>query len=525
MDIDMDIQIPVHYPKMEREAMESAPIMLDIATEIQPDQNNLLALINEVKGRGYMCKLRSEGYDEATIQREYNTNFQLITNYPEGTKYDPLDYYNDTVYKGLILVVPANILAELQTRKTKEEVISILNHKAFLDSILGHVLVAYDSTRKIVELYDVCVYKASGRGTGTIIMMNVLDALLVQFPNDALIWLGVLLGPKMFEAPLKLYTRMGFSNPYITNRAPIGSVWGDKEILALYRQNDYIDPDEINPEDARLLIEYVIREYQSHVINPRTCNAYAYFKPATGRYLRSLARAASTQDISGKITQKEVAGALNLNKVVRSGESLLYEIIADKKTISTGEGEAVDAVAARYTYHTHPRSAYITHNVRIAWPSAQDYVGFAHSVKNFGTVFHLVVSLEGIYVIKLTKEFLDLDVIAELPKAYDKIREKYTLLYPSVMVTSLGQEVSCQVAYPGQPCTGADYVGIVNQDDFRIRQDIPRIFDVSFLSWEDVVRPVPFSFVFPRIFDVNNPLGNCFVSSDNIDSFKANIPR
>ncbi len=518
-------QIPVHYPTLEREAMETTPIMLNIVTEIQPDQNNFLALINEVRGRSYMCGLRGQGYDEGAIHSEYNTKFQPILNYPKGAKYDPIEYYDDkAIFKGLILVVPAIVLAELQTRKSKEELISILNHRDFLDSILGHVLVAYDPTRKIVELYDVCVYKASGRGTGTIIMTNVLDALLVQFPNDALIWLGVILEPKMFEAPLKLYTRMGFSNPYITNRTPIGSV-GNKEILALYRQNDYIDPDEINTEDARILIEYVIREYQSHVINPRTCNAYAYFKPATGRYLRSLAKAASTQDISGKITQKEVAGALNLNKVVRAGESLLYEIIADKKTISTGEGEAVDAVAARYTYHTHPRSAYITHNVRIAWPSAQDYVGFAHSVKNFGTVFHLVVSLEGIYVIKLTKEFLDLDVIAELPKAYGIIKEKYNLLYPSVTVTPLGQEISCQVAYPGQPCTGADYVGIVNQDDFRIRQDIPRIFDVSFLSWEDVVRPVPFSFVFPRIFDVNNPLGNCFVSSDNIDSFIANIPR
>ncbi len=299
------VQIPVQYLNLEREAMETTPIMLNIVTEIQPDQNNFLALINKVRGQSYICGLRGQGYDEDAIQSEYNTKFQPITNYPKGAKYDPIEYYDDkAIFKGLILVVPAIVLAELQTRKNKEELISILNHRDFLDSILGHVLVAYDPTRKIVELYDVCVYKASGRGTGTIIMMNVLDALLVQFPNDALIWLGVLLGPKMFEAPLKLYTRMGFSNPYITNRAPIGSVWGDKEILALYRQNDYIDPDEINPEDARLLIEYVIREYQSHVINPRTCNAYAYFKPANRRYLKSLARDATTQDISGKITQK-----------------------------------------------------------------------------------------------------------------------------------------------------------------------------------------------------------------------------
>jgi len=503
MDIDIE-QIPVHRTRLDQQIMETAPIMLDIVTEIQPEQNNLLALINEVRGRSYMCELKRQGYDEDTIQSEYKTNFQFITNYPKGTKYDPLDYYNDKdVYKGLILVVPAIVLEELQKRKTKE-LIPILNHRDFLNSILGHVVVAYayDSTRKIIEIYDVCVYGTSGRGTGTIIMTNVLDALLVQFPNDALIWLGVLLGAKMFEVPLKLYTRMGFSNPYITNRTPMGSKSGD--ILALYRQNDYIDPDEIDTEDARILIDYVIREYQTHIINPKTCNAYAYFKPSTGRYLRSLARAASTQDISGKITQKEVAGAVILNKVVRSGESLLYEIVADKKTISTGEGEAVDAVPARYTYHTHPRSAYITHNVRIAWPSAQDYVGFAISFQKFGTVFHLVVSLEGIYVIKLTKEFLSRsDLIADFPKAHDKIREKYDLLYPSVTVTPSGQEISCQVAYPGKPCTGVDYVGIVNQDDFRIRQDIPRIFDVSFLSWEDVVRPVPFSFVFPRIFDVN----------------------
>jgi hypothetical protein len=523
MDMDMDIDIPVHQTKLERETMETAPFMLNIVTEIQPEQNNLLNLINEIRGRSFICNLRSEGHDEPTIRRKYSTIFQHTTGYSKDEKYDPLNFYNDAVFKGVIFVIPAHILIELQALKTKNEIIEVLNHQSFIDSILGQALIVYDPSRKMAEIYDICVYKESGRGIGTILMTNVLDLLLVQFPNDALIWLGVMMGPTILT-PLKLYTRVGFSNPYITRKTPIGSKW-PKTILGLYRQNDYIDPDEINVEDVRILIEYIIEQYQMHNVNPKICTAYAYFKPSTGRYLRSLAVAASTQDIYGKISQKEIAGSVNLNKIVRSSGFLLFEIVADKKTISVGEGEAVGVVKSRYNYHTHPRSAYIAHNVRIAWPSAQDFVGFAESAKNFGTVFHLVVSLEGIYIIKLTKDFLTPKNIANLSTVYDEIKEKYNILYPTVRLSPSGQEISCRVAYPDLSCTGDEYVEIVNKEDFQIGPGIPRIFDVSFLSWNDVVKPAPFSFSFPRLFDANSSEGNCFVSEENMNSYTTHIPK
>ena len=70
-----------------------------------------------------------------------------------------------------------------------------------------------------------------------------------------------------------------------------------------------------------------------------------------------------------------------------------------------GEEQGVPIVEALYNFHSHPKEAYITNKVNKAWPSAQDYIGFLLAVLEDNTILHIVVSIEGIYIISLSKYY------------------------------------------------------------------------------------------------------------------------
>ena len=57
-----------------------------------------------------------------------------------------------------------------------------------------------------------------------------------------------------------------------------------------------------------------------------------------------------------------------------------------------------------YNFHSHPRNAYKKYNVKLGWPSGQDYIGFLLASIEDGTIFHMVITIEGIYIITLTKD-------------------------------------------------------------------------------------------------------------------------
>ena len=60
-----------------------------------------------------------------------------------------------------------------------------------------------------------------------------------------------------------------------------------------------------------------------------------------------------------------------------------------------------------YNFHSHPREAYETANVKFGWPSAQDYVGFLMAFLEDGTVMHLVTTIEGMYIMSMSEYCLE----------------------------------------------------------------------------------------------------------------------
>lgn len=73
----------------------------------------------------------------------------------------------------------------------------------------------------------------------------------------------------------------------------------------------------------------------------------------------------------------------------------------DRKHQFGGTTSNVDIPNCIFTYHTHPKIAYIENGVEMAWPSGEDMAAMVSSPKNLG---HAVISVEGIYIMSLTPE-------------------------------------------------------------------------------------------------------------------------
>jgi len=83
----------------------------------------------------------------------------------------------------------------------------------------------------------------------------------------------------------------------------------------------------------------------------------------------------------------------------RSGCNNVFQINNSK--ITNGKGETAEMILKRAGYHTHPESAYSNHNCDLGWPSADDYVTFLETFLGYNTVLHIVITLEGFYIITI----------------------------------------------------------------------------------------------------------------------------
>lgn len=93
----------------------------------------------------------------------------------------------------------------------------------------------------------------------------------------------------------------------------------------------------------------------------------------------------------------EISGSYELTK-----KGNLYTVNVDKKLFLNGAMNQVDAIDSKYNFHSHPEQAYKKYNVKLGWPSNQDYLTFFKTCKRYGTLFHTVITIEGIYIITLS---------------------------------------------------------------------------------------------------------------------------
>jgi len=309
---------------------------------------------------------------------------------------------------GLVLVVPEDNIAALETIPKGKERVSYLNSSRFVDTISGHAYLIYDKKKKVCEIM----------GMEGSILPKVMESVLSSIPNDVTLWIGLVLDDPNLHLLIHEYVTAGFHDPYICKASPLGFAFSGYG-LCMLRQNDIIDNNAIN--DVRYVLAQFLTEKEGH------CTLVAKLSDNSIKYMSQLSKIGSTLNNNGVITQKEIAGQMVVGQI---SENLVYDLDVNRKSIVSGEEEGVEVVGGLYNFHSHPREAYTKHNVKLGWPSAQDYFGFLLSSLTHDTILHIVVAIEGFYVISLSnhwvnkKDKLDKNVITFVLEKYDMCYQK-----------------------------------------------------------------------------------------------------
>lgn len=174
-----------------------------------------------------------------------------------------------------------------------------------------------------------------------------------------------------------------------------------------------------------------------------------------------------------KTKQREFSGRVDLRPV--SEHLVMASISTDR--VSKGNAESTPSHTTFGSFHTHPEDAYRRHRVCIAFPSAADYQASFDLYISHGSCFHLLSSIEGVYLITVKPSFARLQ-----PR--DRLRRRDVIERWSKVIRRAYDD-----GYPGCSLDRSDLGRYQDTYIPKYLQCINRkpIFDVQFLSWEDAV--------------------------------------
>jgi len=163
-----------------------------------------------------------------------------------------------------------------------------------------------------------------------------------------------------------------------------------------------------------------------------------------------------------------------LNKPTEySGEMYIKQgkIHVKKSKIKKGDASETDSIDHRYTFHVHPRIAYIQLNTDIGFPSQSDFDVFLDSFIDFKNIFTVLAGLEGLYITMMNPIFLNL-------KRKKKAR-KYIEKYFGLDKTNFNKNIGMRV-YHSHIYTPNDFCDYVNTCPWRNGESL---FKVVFIPW------------------------------------------
>ena len=272
---------------------------------------------------------------------------------------------NDDI--GIIFLMPISQYNDLLRNPNQ---LLYIQSKSFIQNIKGSYFIVYNKDKKICELRDNIDDKKY--------LKDIINSIGEYMPSDVIIWTGII-PVNMSES----YIKAGFGNPHIVDHSPLKHSFNESGVAFLLKNNG----EKVSETSTRNKLIHASTQ------SGKACNIYSRFTPEAVKYLQNINLNSS----------KELAGSLIVSNVNKYDEQLVFELSPDPSSSLEGNEEDVDAVWSRYNFHTHPKKAYENHGVTRGWPSSQDFVGFLQ-LKNH-TIFHTVVTLEGIYVISLSPEW------------------------------------------------------------------------------------------------------------------------
>lgn len=314
---------------------------------------------------------------------------------------------------GLILILPKYIISKLKRVKNKLEYIDT---EEFTSSIIHYTYLIFDN--KTCDILSPYLY-----------IDVILDTIRIGLPHDIVLKINT-----TDVTMLKMYLKYGFHNPYFCDLG-----------ICVSRKND-LEKYDATPDIKHLLL------YE----NCEKCRIRLMFDPETIEKMRKMSKHGLTINKNQTITQKELSGIFDL----KSDEDLTHILAINERSIIYGDEEGVDMVRGLYGFHTHPKEAYERNNVINGWPSPQDYIGFISCSLTFGAILHIIISLEGVYIISLSdwwaanKEHID-DTVKDYIDQFDICKNNMSI---------------------------SDYISKINITPYK---DFP-LFYVIYRNWNDI---------------------------------------
>ena len=341
---------------------------------------------------------------------------------------------------GLILTIPSHMHDKLLDQPVGRTRIDFINSPSFVGSIIDFLYMQYEPHSKVCEL----------EFTNPSTISSILDSLLYYIPNDFKILTYTSLQNKTIIDQLISHS---FRNPYISNKSKL-SFQFENDMLFMCKINNIDDP-----YDATNDIAFTIERYKNSI----DTELHFRFGSLTIKKLKKLSRFGSSINRDGTISQKEIVGCFNIKKIEKINENFIHILQICDDSFTFGTEEEVNNIKCRFSFHTHPFNLYDVYKFKLAWPSNADFIGYLSSVET-GTLFHIVVGNEGIYIISLSQDWIkkgDFKVSNELKKFI--IRNfKFRKTHSDITVKS--------------------YIKKVNDVRFQNKQ----IFNVEFKSWGDL---------------------------------------
>jgi hypothetical protein len=270
------------------------------------------------------------------------------------------------------LIIEAEGIQDLSLKPYGEDRVTYLNSKNFVKSIENWQYFSYNKKSNIA-----CVTSTS-RMNPVLVVKTLEEGL----PSGLIIQISVhITSNKETLHKATPYLKLGFGDPSICKTEYTHS-------LCIYK--DCNNPSSANTDT----IEYVLSQ-----AGKGPCTMSLRFTTDALRFLKQLSKTPSSR--KGK-DQRELGGLLTIKKIGK-----VFDIAVAKNSIYEGSEDGIEMYKGVFNFHTHPEDAYKRHNVDIGWPSSTDYKGFLIAWDELGTILHVVVSLEGYYILSLNPEWIN----------------------------------------------------------------------------------------------------------------------
>jgi hypothetical protein len=323
--------------------------------------------------------------------------------------------------------------------------------------IIAIYSVRYDKKNKVCELCELIHNKKH--------LKMVIELIHANLPKETIIWAGTMTDKNMKSA--NVYIHSDFNSPYFCDKSPLGNKYPFGIAFLL---GDTLNPKcgELSRESIKNKLDYTLSQK-----NNKNCHLYAKITKEASSFLKGL--------IDNHSIKKEVTGSICVVDILQEKSGKIIFILGTSLTpIIQGNDETVDAVWSLYNFHTHPKSAYDRHKVKIGYPSSTDFVGFIQLDNH--TLFHTVVTLEGLYIISFAEGWVN--NIRDIDK--DEILDIYDIDH-------------------SENITPQEWVTRINNTKYRGKQ----LYQVKFMKWGDTDHVFPVTY---KKFE-----GNCYATDKGFD--------